>query len=319
MIVAKNLSMFYGPVRALDNVSFSLNENQIVGLLGPNGAGKTTLMRILTTFIYPTQGSATIDGFDILENPLEARRHLGYLPETPPLYMDMRVDEFLAFIGSARGLRGRRYKERKNWVSEACGIVPVMKHGIHELSLGYRQRVGLAQALLHDPKVVILDEPTSGLDPLQIIGIRNLIRELAKTKTILFSTHILQEASVLSNRLLIINQGRLVAQGTPTELRSAGVKKEEVLRLTLDANKAEAEAALSTLACLKRVVFVENYNGSPRFSVAAHSYPEAIKALNDLVRSKNWTLKELFREEPSLEDVFLSTFKKDGKRQEASG
>src|SRR3989338_5871501 len=219
MIEAQQLSMCYGSTRALNQVSFKINENEIIGLLGPNGAGKTTLMRILTTFIYPTQGTAVINGFDILKDPLNARKSLGYLPESPPLYTDMRVDEFIGFIWRARGLSGAYYRERKDWVVEACGIASVWKHMIHELSLGFRQRVGLAQALLHDPKVVILDEPTSGLDPVQIIGIRKLIQELAKTKTILFSTHILQEASAISNRLLIMNHGRLAAQGTIAELR----------------------------------------------------------------------------------------------------
>ena len=316
MIEAKNLSMFYGPTRALDRVSFKINENEIVGLLGPNGAGKTTLMRILSTFIYPTEGTAVVSGFDILEDPLNARKSLGYLPETPPLYTDMRVDEFIRFIGDARGLTGRRFKERKEWVVEACGISPVWKHGIHELSLGFRQRVGLAQALLHDPKVVILDEPTSGLDPVQIISIRNLIRELAKSKIILFSTHILQEVSAIANKILIINQGRLVLQGTPTELRSSSVGKEELFRLVIDANRTEVENTLMSVPCVKRVVFQEDYQGSPRFLLAASSYSDAVRAVNETVRAKNWTLKELTREEPSLEDVFLNTFKKQKKKDQ---
>lgn len=227
MIEAKNLTMDYGTVRAVDRVSFKVSENEIIGFLGPNGAGKTTIMRMLTTFIYPTQGTAFIAGTDITENPLEARKHLGYLPETPPLYADMRVDEFLTFVGKARGLVGKALQERKEWVVNACGLSPVWKHAIHELSMGFRQRVGLAQALIHDPKVLILDEPTSGLDPIQIIEIRNLLKNLAKSKTILFSTHILQEASAISDRLFIINQGRIVAQGTLNELRTNYGKKED--------------------------------------------------------------------------------------------
>lgn len=227
MIQAKNLKMFYGSTCALNDVSFSTRENEIVGLLGPNGAGKTTIMRILTTFIYPTEGTAFIGKYSVTENPIEARRDIGYLPETPPLYADMRVDDFLHFVGCARGLSGRYLKERKDWVVGACELAPVWKHTIYELSLGFRQRVGLAQALIHDPKVVILDEPTSGLDPIQIIGIRSLIKELSKTKTILFSTHILQEASALSDRLFIVNQGRLVAQGTLDELKAGYGKKDD--------------------------------------------------------------------------------------------
>ena len=229
MIEAKNLTMFYGTARALDKVSFKVQENEIVGLLGPNGAGKTTIMRVLTTFIYPTQGTALVAGADVTEDPISARKAIGYLPENPPLYADMRVDDFMGFVARARGLSGGRLKERLDWVVEACGISPVWKHEIHELSLGYRQRVGLAQALVHDPRVIILDEPTSGLDPIQIIGIRNLLKGLAKNKTILFSTHILQEAAAISNRLIIMNAGRIAAQGTLSELtaRKPGQTLEE--------------------------------------------------------------------------------------------
>ena len=319
MIEAKNLSMFYGPVRALDRVSFSVGENQIIGLLGPNGAGKTTLMRILTTFIYPTQGTAEIAGCDILKDPLGARRSLGYLPETPPLYTEMRVDEFIDFVGRARGLTGKKLKERKDWVIQGCGITPVLKHQIFELSLGFRQRVGLGQALIHDPKVIILDEPTSGLDPIQIIGIRNLIRDLAKSKTILFSTHILQEASAISSRILIINQGRIVLQGTPAELRASAVKREELFRLAVDAPRNEAETALASVQGIKRVLFVDQYQSAPRFEIAAGSYSDAVKAVNDLVRAKNWTVKEFMRMEPSLEDVFLDTFKHSQKKDKDDG
>ena len=192
MIDVKNLTMDYGLTRALDDVSFEVKEKEIVGLLGPNGAGKTTLMRILTTYLYPTLGTATIGGIDITVDPLRVRQMLGYLPETPPLYMDMRVDEYLTFVGESRGLDAATLRKRKDWVIEETQIAGVWKHNAGELSLGYRQRVGLAQALIHDPEVVILDEPTSGLYPMQIIGIRQLIKYLAKTKTIIYSTHILQ-------------------------------------------------------------------------------------------------------------------------------
>ncbi len=219
MIEAKNLTMCYGLTRAVDDVSFKVGERQIVGFLGPNGAGKTTLMRVLTTFLYPTRGTALIAGFDVAQKPLDVRRAIGYLPETPPLYPDMRVDEYVDFTGRARGLRGTLLKTRKDWVVDACGIAPVWKHEVSELSLGFRQRVGLAQALIHDPRVVILDEPTTGLDPLQIVGVRELIKKLAQTKTLLFSTHILQEAAAVSDRLFVMNGGRLAAQGSVAELQ----------------------------------------------------------------------------------------------------
>ncbi len=218
MIDVQSLTMHYGPVVALDHVSFQTNPGEILGLLGPNGAGKTTAMRLLTTYLYPSSGTAKVDGFDILEEPLEVRKHIGYLPETVPLYADMQVDEYLAFVGKARGLEGARLAERMEWVKEACHLKTVWKHFLSELSKGYGQRAGLAQALIHDPKVLILDEPTSGLDPIQIIEIRSLIKSLAKQKTVVFSTHILQEVEVLADRIVILNEGKLVAQGTKREL-----------------------------------------------------------------------------------------------------
>ncbi len=218
MIDVQSLTMHYGPVVALDHVSFQTNPGEILGLLGPNGAGKTTAMRLLTTYLYPSSGTAKVDGFDILEEPLEVRKHIGYLPETVTLYADMQVDEYLAFVGKARGLEGARLAERMEWVKEACHLKTVWKHFLSELSKGYGQRAGLAQALIHDPKVLILDEPTSGLDPIQIIEIRSLIKSLAKQKTVVFSTHILQEVEVLADRIVILNEGKLVAQGTKREL-----------------------------------------------------------------------------------------------------
>lgn len=218
MIDVQSLTMSYGPFKALKGISFQAKEKEILGLLGPNGAGKTTAMRILTTYLHPTSGSATIEGIDILENPLEVRKKIGYLPETAPLYPDMQVEEYLRFVSEARALTGAYLTKRLDWVREACNLTLVWKHSISELSKGYRQRVGLAQALVHDPKVLILDEPTSGLDPLQIIGIRDLIRNLAKDKTIIFSTHILSEVEAIADRIVIINEGKIVSRGTLAEL-----------------------------------------------------------------------------------------------------
>ena len=228
MINAQSLTMHYGSFVALDHVSFQAREKGILGLLGPNGAGKTTAMRILTTYLYPTSGTATVDGIDILQNPIEARKRIGYLPETAPLYSDMQVEEYLKFVGQARGIAGAALEGRIGWVKEACGVAGVWKHTISELSKGYRQRVGLAQALIHDPKVLILDEPTSGLDPLQIIGIRDLIKELSKEKTIIFSTHILSEVEAIADRIVIINEGKIVSQGTLAELAAEVRSRGEV-------------------------------------------------------------------------------------------
>ena len=218
MIDVQALSMRYGKFQALENVSFQARPGEIIGLLGPNGAGKTTLMRILTTYLHPFSGTAKIEGIDLIENPLEVRRRIGYLPETAPLYPDMRVEDYLKFVGEARGLDSVVLKKRLEWVRSSCHLKNFWKHFISELSKGMKQRVGLAQALLHDPEVLILDEPTSGLDPIQILEIRALIQSLAHKKTILFSTHILQEVEVLASRVVLVNQGRIVAQGSIQEL-----------------------------------------------------------------------------------------------------
>ena len=309
MIEAKNLTMYYGATLALDDVSFSAKENEIVGLLGPNGAGKTTLMRILTTYIYPTHGSAKICGFDITQDPLSVRKVIGYLPEIPPLYMDMRVDEFIEFVGRSRGLSFPELRKRKDWVVEAVKISEVWRRIIGELSLGYKQRVGLAQALIHDPKVLILDEPTSGLDPMQIVGIRKLIRELAQEKTIVFSTHILQEASSVSDRLLIIDQGKIIAQGTVKELKVDNLAEKSLVVAIPGAHKG-IEAALQDIPQLKEINFLGDIAGTSRFSCLASSYEEAVFSLNQIAKEKNWLIKELYIKEPSLEEVFLNLFKK---------
>jgi ABC-2 type transport system ATP-binding protein len=218
MIEVKNLTMHYGSTVAVDNASFKVDEGEILGLLGPNGAGKTTIMRILTTYIVPTSGTATVGGHDIIEDPIAVRRMIGYLPETVPLYSDMQVCDYLKFVARSRGIFGKTLSERMDWVVDATGVKEVYKRGIPEISKGFRQRVGLAQALIHDPRVLILDEPTVGLDPLQIVDIRRLIRSLAREKTIIFSTHILQEVQAVSDRIVIINEGRIIADGTMEEL-----------------------------------------------------------------------------------------------------
>jgi ABC-2 type transport system ATP-binding protein len=308
MIDVKNLTMDYGLTRALEGISFSVQEKEIVGLLGPNGAGKTTLMRILTTYLFPTQGSATINGIDITVDPLRVRQMIGYLPETPPLYMDMRVDEYLTFVGESRGLDSAMLRKRKDWVIEATQIAGVWKHNASELSLGFRQRVGLAQALIHDPQVVILDEPTSGLDPMQIIGIRQLIKDLAKTKTIIFSTHILQEASAVADRLVIIDRGKLVANGTLRELKEQK-GKDIMFTVAIQAPKDEAWAALKSIPAVKELKLSGEAGTSFRFTGTASSLDEVAAFANQFVKQKGWVLKELSLREPSLEDIFLGYFK----------
>ncbi len=224
MIEAKDLTMYYGDFLAVDHVSFSIDTGEIVGLLGPNAAGKSTIMKMLTTYLYPTSGSATVMGKDIINEPLEVRKITGYLPEILPLYPGMEVQDYLTFCGKSRGLSGEEFTKRLDWVKERCGLKPVFRQPIVELSKGYKQRTGLAQALIHDPAVVILDEPTSGLDPHQIIDIRDLIKELAEERTVVISTHILAEMEVLSNRYIIIDHGTVAGDGSLDDLKTRAEK-----------------------------------------------------------------------------------------------
>lgn len=215
MIQVNNLIKNYGIIKAVDDISFTVSKGEILGFLGPNGAGKTTTMKILTCYMLPTFGNVNIAGFDISNNSLQIRKKIGYLPETAPLYHDMQVDEFLRFVAEIREIPKPKINKRLNEIVEICGLKNVGVKFIAELSKGYRQRVGLAQALIHNPEILILDEPTSGLDPNQIIEIRNLIKTIGKEKTIILSTHILPEVEATCNRVLIINKGKIIADGTP--------------------------------------------------------------------------------------------------------
>lgn len=220
LVDVNSLIKTYGPLRAVDDLTFQVKRGEIVGLLGPNGAGKSTTMKVLTCYLVADGGTASVAGVSIDQDPVEVRRHIGYLPENAPLYTEMRVKEYLHFVGRLRGMPGARRKERIDWAVNACGLQAKYMSPIGTLSRGYRQRVGLAQAVLHDPDLLILDEPTSGLDPIQLIEIRKLIMEVGKTKTVFFSTHIMQEVEAVCNRALIINRGKLAADGSPTELKA---------------------------------------------------------------------------------------------------
>ncbi|GIW86868.1 MAG: multidrug ABC transporter ATP-binding protein [Isosphaeraceae bacterium] len=241
MIVADGLTKQFGHFLAVRDVSFTIPAGQVVAFLGPNGAGKTTTMRMLTGFLAPTRGRARIAGLDIQEDRIEAAEQLGYLPENGPLYLDMTPVESLQFFGRARGMAGRVLRERIDAVVDQCSLASVASKPIGKLSKGYRQRVAMAQALLHDPRVLIMDEPTSGLDPNQIRGVRSLIRTLGRTKTILVSTHILQEVEPVADRVLFVHEGRLVFDGTPAELvRDGRSIEDQFQRLTRDSRVTAA-------------------------------------------------------------------------------
>ena len=297
--------MRYGPVLALDNVSFEVETGEIVALLGPNGAGKSTTMKILTTYLHPTSGSAQVNEFDVLEQPLQARAQIGYLPETLPLYMDMEVRGYLKFVGKARGLSGAELDNRIKLVVGECGLEPMYRKVIRELSKGYKQRTALAQALIHDPSIIILDEPTSGLDPHQILEIRQLIKRLAQGKTVLLSTHILQEVEATADRVVIISQGRTVGDGTVEELRERAKKFERVCVAVM--GPAETiERELSRLSGAKKIEPGGVENGYAHFTVLAEPGVELWREVSALAREKNWELRELYDKPLSLEETFLT-------------
>ncbi len=309
MIKANKLTMHYGPVVALNNVSFEVKRGEIVGLLGPNGAGKSTAMKILTTYLHPTSGTAEVNGLDVLDKPLEVRKVIGYLPEILPLYMDMEVRSYLDFVARARGLRGGTLKKRLDAVVDVCGLRPMYRKVIRELSKGYKQRTALAQALVHNPEVIILDEPTSGLDPHQIMEIRNLIRELAEEKTVILSTHILQEIQATADRIVIINRGNIVGDGTIEELRSRA-KSSERIAITVEGQREEVERLLSGVEGIKQVVYDGATNGCVSFMVHSPIGRNPWRELNDLVRQKNWKIRELADRPLSLEETFLTLTEK---------
>ncbi len=304
MIEVRNVSKRFGATRALAGVSMSVERGSVLGFLGPNGAGKSTTMKIITSFLAPDDGQVLVDGIDVRERPLDVRRKIGYMPESVPLYSDMRVQEYLDFVGRARGVFGSSLKQRLGWVVDACGLASVYKQTIRELSKGFRQRTGLAQALIHDPEILILDEPTSGLDPLQIIGIRDLISELGQSKTIIFSTHILQEVEPVTDRVSIINHGEMIADGIISELKQQAMGTRRIF-LGFDQVPDGLESSLRNLegfsALLPRG---EQTPGS--FELRGSFDVDFMGAVAALARDKGWTVRELHETPYSLEDTFIA-------------
>jgi ABC-2 type transport system ATP-binding protein len=305
MIEAQNLTMRYGSVTAVEDASFAVRPREVVGLLGPNGAGKSTIMKILTTFLWPTSGTAKICGKDVLAEPTEVRKRIGYLPESLPLYTDMEVGRYLNFVGHARGLDGKNLRARMDWAVERCGIQEVYRRPIRELSKGFRQRTALAQALVHDPEVVILDEPTSGLDPHQIIEIRKLVRELAREKTVIFSTHILHEVEVVADRIVIISRGHIIADGTIDELRRKAAKTQR-LEIAVEAAREDVEQAFSGLLAARKVTFREQRNGTVWFHLETEAGPDALHQIREFMHEQGWKIQQLQDVPLTLEETFLA-------------
>ena len=309
MITVSELTKRYARHAAVDNISFEVQKGQIVGFLGPNGAGKTTTMRILTCFMPPTSGSAHVAGFDVLEQPLEVKRRIGYLPETPPLYPEMRTDEYLAFVGNLKGLRGEELRKRVDYVTERCAVADVKDKLLGKLSKGYRQRVGLAQAIIHNPDVLILDEPTAGLDPKQINETRDLIRSLAGDHTIVLSTHILPEVEQVCQQVIIINKGKLVATDSVNNLqrRSQGAEAllVEVAGRNGEVDPATVQRRLEQISGVNRVSLKAKKQNRSIFELESRKEGFVRGDLARAVVESGWDLNELRPASVSLEEIFL--------------
>lgn len=309
MITVKNLTKRYARTVAVDEISFDVAKGQIVGFLGPNGAGKTTTMRMLTCFLPPSSGTATIAGFDVLEQPLEVKKRIGYLPETPPIYPEMETTEYLEFVGKLKGLSGSDLQKRVDYVCERCAVADVKNKLLGKLSKGYRQRVGLAQAIIHNPDVLILDEPTAGLDPKQINETRDLIKGLAGDHTIILSTHILPEVEQTCQQVIIINKGRLVATDSVRNLQARARGAESVL-LEIAGRSGELEASivqhkLEQVSGVSRVFLKQQIDGRGIFEVESQKGKLVRGDLARAVVESGWDLNELRPAAMSLEEIFL--------------
>ena len=310
MIEVQHLTKRYGRVTAVHDVSFRVERGEILGFLGPNGAGKTTTMRILTGYMPATEGKAIVAGFDVFDQPIEAKRRTGYLPETPPLYPDMSVSEYLDFVAKIKGVASADRRARVQYVMGRTRINDMANRLCGKLSKGYKQRVGLASALIHNPDVLILDEPTAGLDPKQIIETRELIKELAGDHTIILSTHILPEVAQTCQRVVIINKGHVVAVDTPDNL-TARLRGSETMYVQVDAAGADAAASLGRVAGVTRVVEADRRDGMIGFEIDSESGRDVRRDLARTIVSSGWGLLEMRPMRMSLEDVFLSLTTED--------
>ena len=304
MIEVERLTKTYGPTRAIDEVSFRVERGQILGFLGPNGAGKTTTMRILTGFLPPTSGTARVAGFDVVAQSLAARRRIGYLPESVPLYPEMTVSGYLTFVAAIKQLAPGRRRERMALVLGQCGLEEVARTIIRKLSKGYRQRLGLAQALLHDPEVLVLDEPTVGLDPHQIIEVRQLVKGLAGSRTIILSTHILPEVEQICDRVVILSHGRVIAEDTPANL-TARLQGANTMRLVVRRAADSEVAAIRALPGVRTVRFGGERQGGVAFEVEAVPGADLAEPLARLALERGLGLCEVAPIGKSLEAVFI--------------
>lgn len=304
MIKVSNLSKKYVGKPAVDNISFNVESGEIVGFLGPNGAGKTTTIRMLTGYIPPTSGTALIGGYDIFLNSLIAKQKIGYMPENVPLYDDMRVREYLLFRAELKGLRGQDVRKHMNEALELCSIKDIKSQMISSLSKGFRQRVGLADALINKPPLLILDEPTNGLDPSQIRSFRELIKELAENHTILISTHILSEVELTCDRVLIINKGQMIGNNTPLEL-SEKIKSSTTISLELKSQDHDIRDTISNISGIKKVTLEKEEDDWKFFRIRVDYGNDLREEIMNLGNKRNWLIREIHYQRSNLEDAYI--------------
>lgn len=314
MIDIQNLTKTYGRFTAVKNLSFKVGAGQVVGFLGPNGAGKTTTLRMLTGYLPPTSGTASIAGYDIFKDSVKARQQIGYMPENVPLYDDMRVREYLKFRANIKGLKGGAARENITEIIETCGLTHMRKRMIKTLSKGYRQRVGLADALLNDPQLLVLDEPTNGLDPNQIRGIRKLIKRLGEKHTILVSSHILSEVEMIADHIVIIDGGQIRASDSPKNLIN-GMRAAGRISLEIEGDSEAITGALERLKYVKKVTLEKRKEQKERswnhYTILCESGTDSRERISQMGTQYGWNIRSLHRREGTLEDVFVELTRKD--------
>ena len=304
MIQVKNLTKYYSDLCAVDQISLDIQQREILGLLGPNGAGKTTTLRMLTGFLQPTAGSIHVKDYSIDEHPLEIKKILGYLPESAPLYHDMLVYDYLNYVADIRGIGNDRKMKRIRELADLCGINEVMHQPIDVLSKGYKQRVGLAHAMMNDPEILVLDEPTSGLDPNQIVEIRQIIKQIGKEKTIILSTHILSEAEATCDRVVIINQGKIVADGSTESLKESAVDKKDIHLSLQNASFQSVESLLSAIDGVTGVTRVEEADNQLDVRLGCRSSVDPRPAIYENIKQTDWVLLDFHQKAQTLENIF---------------
>jgi ABC-2 type transport system ATP-binding protein len=309
MIQVEGLTKYYGDLCAVDRINLDIHSGEVLGILGPNGAGKTTFLRMLTGYLRPTDGKIRVKDYSVDQNPIEIKRLIGYLPESAPLYRDMLVYDYLSYIADIRGINPKRMFSRIRTISDLCGLNEVMHQPIAELSKGYKQRVGLAHAMINDPEILILDEPTSGLDPNQIVEIREIIRRIGKEKTIIISTHILSEAEATCDRVVIINRGKIVADGSTKSLGQSTSQGNLITMAICNADIASVKKKLGPIQGIEHIELIEEQADALEVRIACR-YPDDLRAeIYTIIKETDWVLLEFHQETKSLETIFRSLTK----------